>query len=59
MGHEKRENNYSLLSHIYGLDRYVPPEGVWFMREPNLKYGTILTEFGIAFPVCYFDDLDR
>ena len=56
MGHGRRENNYSLSCPIYGLDRYVPPDVVWFMGAPNLKYGTILTtEFGIVFPVCYLD----
>ena len=56
MGHGRRENNYSLSCPIYGLDRYVPPDVVWFMGGPNLKYDTILTsEFGIVFPVCYLD----
>ena len=60
MGHGRRENNYSLICPIYGLDRYVPPDGVWFMMGSNLKYGAILTEFGLVFPVCYiFTWIDR
>ena len=35
MGHGRRENNYSLICPIYGLDRYVPPG--WGMIYDGLE----------------------
>ena len=44
---------------IYGLDRYVPPDRVWFLRVSILQYGIIFAHFGIVFPVCSLDRVSK
>ena len=44
---------------IYGLDRYVSPDRVWFLRLSILQQGIIFGHFGIVFPVCSLDRVSK
>ena len=44
---------------IYGLDRYVLPDRVWFLRVSIFQQGIIFAHFGIVFPVCSLDRVSK